>query len=993
MSDSESEDDLRPHELGRRQFESSFFSDSDDEPEVRDYDSDSCSVVTSTCSGPPDDISNHPDDAIVDQDHATISNIHSHLGGSNCDSTREVDADLRPEEREDFATLPAPRTGRSIADHLMNNKEVCLLSFDLEHCGEYGGIIQLSAEMTRIELTQMGSSSTKDTLADWATHSEPFNSYVNPGDNALWDDAATAVHGIRRSDPRIVNAPSINAVWADFVSWFNDLSREFGAVILVAWNGENCDLKWLWKICQSPNSPCQFPDKLQYFMDPWQVVKHYTSCPINPSKSKLESLSLGSVYKFLFEHDLDDAHDSLVDCRAQRQIVLHEHFVPFINRKQSIQPIAQIFKAKDIAQWKRQMEPVRPVHDPWIELVDGVDVSWEPDFNDRYTGPRGGPPAGPTQFVMNEARRANSLADIFLAILPLTFFTKVSQMTHKYCYEDWVVEKEQLDSDGNIKHKKILKPCTANTSGARHRVDSSAKYSYSITPGFVLAWVALLVLQGGHFGSDKRTAKKMWRSAPEGYAFPYVRNTMTSMSYEFMRAYIHFADNDTRSPRGTRGYDVLFKIRYAMNTIINGIRKCWHAGKRVTIDESMIRYMGRAVNFVQYMPAKPIKHGIKVYAVCCAISRILLGYDVYLGKLNDDRSTIQVVEDLLQSSDLLGVQGRELFTDNYYTSVELAILLFEKYRWTICGTYSPTDKKTRLKHDVPFLKLSNGARNAVPRGWYREAVLEMRTASGKLFYIQVTTWRDKKQVMFIHTNTIGRSINNFVRRHVRGERQRNVIRAPLAQKHYRENFNAVDINDRDSADYSTSIRTVRYYIRMLCWSLDRVIHACYVIVCECAKSEIGLPEWKKYLSKHNGRHDFQIHLALALMSCAISLDWDGQGDRPDWMRQKEFVPCNCKKCYFCKNGHTGNNQEYVAEFKCGKRLRLRGCSDERMKILNYSDYCRLCYRNNPGVDAAGNTLNNKRKRAACRRSSYGCPICKEPICATCWPTYDHGVSM
>jgi hypothetical protein len=185
--------------------------------------------------------------------------------------------------------------------------------------------------------------------------------------------------------------------------------------------------------------------------------------------------------------------------------------------------------------------------------------------------------------------------------------------------------------------------------------------------------------------------------------------------------------------------------------------------------------MGRAVDFVQYMPAKPIKHGIKIYAVCCTISQVLLGYHVYLGKKKDDRTTLEVVDDLLKSADLLDARGRELFTDNYYTSVSLAEHLFVNYEWTLCGTMIPTDKKTRLRRDVLFLKLSNGARNAVPRGWYREAVLEMTTPTGKLFYLQCTTWRDKKQVMFLHTNTIGRSSDNCVRRHVRGVRGRQVI--------------------------------------------------------------------------------------------------------------------------------------------------------------------------------------------------------------------------
>ena len=70
-----------------------------------------------------------------------------------------------------------------------------------------------------------------------------------------------------------------------------------------------------------------------------------------------------------------------------------------------------------------------------------------------------------------------------------------------------------------------------------------------------------------------------------------------------------------------------------------------------------------------------------------------------------------------------------------------------------------------------------------------------------------------------------------------------MIRAPHAQQTYVEFFNAVDRNDRDSADYSTSICTNCYYIRIFCWALDCVIHVCYVIVCKCAKSDIAELEW------------------------------------------------------------------------------------------------------------------------------------------------------
>jgi len=94
--------------------------------------------------------------------------------------------------------------------------------------------------------------------------------------------------------------------------------------------------------------------------------------------------------------------------------------------------------------------------------------------------------------------------------------------------------------------------------------------------------------------------------------------------------------------------------------------------------------------------------------------------------------------------------------DNYYTSVKVAKDMFEEYGWAIVGIIIPTDKKSREDEDIPFLKLSNGARNRVKRGWYREAVLKVKAKIGKhyYYYIQCTTWRNKKQVCFLNTNQV-----------------------------------------------------------------------------------------------------------------------------------------------------------------------------------------------------------------------------------------------
>ena len=55
--------------------------------------------------------------------------------------------------------------------------------------------------------------------------------------------------------------------------------------------------------------------------------------------------------------------------------------------------------------------------------------------------------------MIHIARSAESLVCLFLAIVPLSFFTEIAKRTHKYCYEDSVVEKTAKDHDGNTKKK------------------------------------------------------------------------------------------------------------------------------------------------------------------------------------------------------------------------------------------------------------------------------------------------------------------------------------------------------------------------------------------------------------------------------------------------------------------------------------------------------------------------------------------------------------
>ena len=117
-------------------------------------------------------------------------------------------------------------------------------------------------------------------------------------------------------------------------------------------------------------------------------------------------------------------------------------------------------------------------------------------------------------------------------------------------------------------------------------------------------------------------------------------------------------------------------------------------------------------------------------------------------------------------------------TDNYYTTNNLARYMFERYGWTIVGTVVPTDKKTCVHYAILFCKLLNGAKNEVRRGWFREAVLECFARGNKQYYIETTTWCDKKQVTFLSSNKVGASYGQMVHQRDRVSNVSRLIDAP-----------------------------------------------------------------------------------------------------------------------------------------------------------------------------------------------------------------------
>ncbi len=299
-------------------------------------------------------------------------------------------------------------------------------------------------------------------------------------------------------------------------------SNEVG--ILLAYNGETCDLKWFWKLINIPNSPMSMPSKCKFFLNPLKVLNHYKSCPLHPSKTKLESSNLKLVYKYITGTDLIGAHNIIIDCKAQTAIIENGMIYSFVDKTKYIFLIDYLFSKHEQRKMKTRLKPAKPVHEQWIELNNNDDPSmWELIWNDTYSRPEGGPKCGPSSAMQNAVCTSNdSLVPLFLLIFPISLLNHIVIETNRYAYMHWVYPKNRLDHDGNTINSMYLAPIQQSKHSFKQPIPDATRHcankeqkKYPITLYFVLAWLGILIIMGGTF-VDKQNQDTVWNKMPYG---------------------------------------------------------------------------------------------------------------------------------------------------------------------------------------------------------------------------------------------------------------------------------------------------------------------------------------------------------------------------------------------------------------------------------------------------------------------------------------------
>ena len=147
---------------------------------------------------------------------------------------------------------------------------------------------------------------------------------------------------------------------------------------------------------------------------------------------------------------------------------------------------------------------------------------------------------------------------------------------------------------------------------------------------------------------------------------------MSSRRFELILRFLHLNNSETQPQRGEAGFDKLYKIRPLLNKLLVAFKDSYTPTQFLSIDESMISFKGR-LSFLQYLPKKPHKWGMKAWVLADAGNGYTWGWKLYTGKEGDGRETglaDRVVLGLLEDARLQG-KGYVVVTDNFYSSPSL----------------------------------------------------------------------------------------------------------------------------------------------------------------------------------------------------------------------------------------------------------------------------------------------------------------------------------
>lgn len=283
--------------------------------------------------------------------------------------------------------------------------------------------------------------------------------------------------------------------------------------------------------------------------------------------------------------------------------------------------------------------------------------------------------------------------------------------------------------------------------------------------------------------------------------YPPIADVMPVNRYKKLRQFLHVSDS-TLADDGENKGNRLYKVQPVLEHVRNNCVKIQPEVEN-SIDEQIIPAKTRYSGIRQYNPRKPVKWGFKNF-VRAGKSGMMYDFFLYTGastatqKCTGEYVVLRLCETLPKN------QNYKLFFDNWFSSLALCIKLKETGILATGTLRTDRLKKCPLPSDNVLMKEGRGT-----------STYQCDTNSS----LAVLKWYDNKCV-HLCSNYSNPCAISTVQRWDKVQRKHVKIDCPNTVKEYNESMGGVDLADMLISLYRTSIKTRRWYLKVLFHCLD-----------------------------------------------------------------------------------------------------------------------------------------------------------------------------
>ena len=278
---------------------------------------------------------------------------------------------------------------------------------------------------------------------------------------------------------------------------------------------------------------------------------------------------------------------------------------------------------------------------------------------------------------------------------------------------------------------------------------------------------------------------------------PIFSQTMSVNRFEEIRRALRFDNPRTR--QGGQIRNKLAAVRLLIDGFIENSQSSYVHTECVTVDEQLYPFRGRC-RYVQYMPSKPAKYGLKFWILGDANSFYVSNIDMYTGK-DEGRTENLGMHVVLKLSQHLHMSGRNITCDNFFTSLKLA-----------------RELKTK---NISIVGTIRNNRREVPKE-FRE-IKNKKLFDSDFAYnqggIQLTSYKAErnKTALVLSSQHNDNIISN-------GEKKK-----PEVILYYNDTKGGVDCVDERVATYSVKYISKRWHVTVFCNIIDLSCYNAYVL--------------------------------------------------------------------------------------------------------------------------------------------------------------------